>query len=74
MAQATGDQVADPSRASDGGPTAGDPDGPTGDIAPPTKGTINEPSPSTVQPVKRFTALAQWKVAFKLWARFTFVR
>lgn len=74
-AQAAGDQfITDPTRAGDVIPAAGDPDGPTGDVAPPTSGSISEPAESVKQPTKRNTLWAQFQVALKLWARFTFVR
>jgi hypothetical protein len=70
-AQAAGDQtVTDPSR--DTSPTAGDPDGPTGDVAPPTSGSIDETT--ATPPVKRITTWSAWKIAIQYWARFTFVR
>jgi hypothetical protein len=73
VAHATGDSViSDPTRSGEITPTAGDPDGPTGDIAPPTSGTISEPG--YTQPVKRMTIWAQWPVALKLWLRFSLVR
>lgn len=74
-AQAAGDQVvSDPTRSGDVIPMAGDPDGPTGDVAPPTSGSISEPAAPVKQPTKRNTVWAQIQVALKLWARFTFAR
>jgi hypothetical protein len=71
-AQAAGDQtLSDPSR--DTPPTAGDPDGPTGDIAPPTSGSVNG-STAEKQPVRRYSTMVAWKIAIQYWARFTFVR
>jgi len=71
-AYASGSTTMDPSRSGD--PLAGDPDGPTGDIAPPTKGTITEQPTVSEPPAKRFGAWAHWKLALKTWIRFTFVR
>jgi hypothetical protein len=75
VAGTSGDRAtSDPTRTNDVTPTAGDPDGPTGDVAPPTSGTISEPAPPVRQPVKRLTAWTQVKTAFMLWFRFSFVR
>jgi hypothetical protein len=75
MAQATGGAVVtDPNRTGEVSPTAGDPDGPTGDVAPPTHGSIDGPDAPVKQPVRRYTAWSEWTLAIKLWARFTFVR
>ncbi len=73
-AYAGGSLTADPSRASDGNPMAGDPDGPTGDVAPPTRGTVNEPAVAAEPPAKRLGAWAHWKLALKLLVHLTFVR
>lgn len=74
IAFATGSVVsADPSR-SDLPPTAGDPDGPTGDIAPPTSGSIDDPTVSIKRPVTRFSAWTRISSVFQLWLRFSFVR
>jgi len=71
-AYATGSSTMDPSRSGD--PLAGDPDGPTGDIAPPTKGTITEQPTVSEPPAKRLGAWAHWKLALTTWLRFTFAR
>jgi len=73
-AYATGSSTMDPSRSGDTNPLAGDPDGPTGDVAPPTKGTITEQPTVSEPPAKRLGAWAHWKFALKTWLRFTFVR
>jgi hypothetical protein len=74
LALATSQVVnADPSR-SDAPPTAGDPDGPTGDIAPPTSGSVNEPVDPIKQPVRRMSSWTRISTAFSLWFRFSFVR
>ena len=70
---ATGVVSADPSR-SDVPPTAGDPDGPTGDVAPPTSGTIDDPTAPIKRPVKQFTLWTRISTVLQLWARFSFVR
>ena len=72
VAYATGDGVINDPTRTEAPPTAGDPDGPTGDIAPPTSGTISEPSYQ--QPFKRMIIWAQLPVALKLWLRFSLVR
>ena len=72
-ALATGVVNADPSR-NDSPPTAGDPDGPTGDVAPPTSGSINDPTAPIKQPVKRLTTWTRLQTVFSLWFRFAFVR
>jgi hypothetical protein len=64
---------ADPVR-SDAPPTAGDPDGPTGEVGPPTSGSINEPADPIKSPVRRMSTLTRIQTAFSLWLRFTFVR
>ena len=64
---------ADPSR-SDQTPTAGDPDGPTGDITPPTSGSIDDPTAPIKQPVKRYTFWSRVSTVYQLWLRFSFVR
>ena len=74
FALATGNFVsADPVR-NDAPPTAGDPDGPTGDVGPPTSGSISEPADPIKSPVRRMSAWTQFRTALSLWARFTFVR
>jgi len=73
-AYASGSSTMDPSRSGDVNPLAGDPDGPTGDVAPPTKGTISE-QPTVSEPLaKRLGAWAHWKLALKTWLRYSFVR
>ena len=64
---------ADPSR-SDAPPTAGDPDGPTGDFGPPTSGSIDDPVAPIKQPVRRYTTWSGISSVFQLWLRFSFVR
>jgi hypothetical protein len=64
---------ADPSR-SDLPPTAGDPDGPTGDIAPPTSGSIDEPTDTIKRPVTRYSVWTRISTVFQLWLRYSFVR
>jgi len=64
---------ADPSR-SDLPPTAGDPDGPTGDITPPTSGSIDEPTAPIKRPVKRLSIWTRISTVYQLWIRFSFVR
>jgi len=64
---------ADPSR-SDAPPTAGDPDGPTGDIAPPTSGSIDDPGTVIKRPVQRISLWSRISAAIQLWFRFSFVR
>ena len=64
---------ADPSR-SDVPPTAGDPDGPTGEIGPPTTGSIDDPTAPIKQPVRRFTLWTRVSTVLQLWLRFSFVR
>lgn len=49
-------------------PVAGDPDGPTGDVAPPTHGTISAPAES--QPAKRWLIWTTFKHVVRLWTRF----
>ena len=71
-AYASGSTTMDPSRTGD--PLAGDPDGPTGDIAPPTKGAITELPTVSEPPAKRLGAWAHWKIALSTWLRFGFVR
>lgn len=66
--------ASDPSRTSDMSPLAGDPDGPTGDVAPPTKGTISEPAVAVDPPAKRLGAWAHWKLALRFLMHFSFVR
>ena len=73
LALSTGVVAADPVRT-DAPPTAGDPDGPTGDITPPTSGSIDEPSAPIQRPVKRLTAWMRVSTVFQLWFRFWFVR
>lgn len=73
-AYAGGSLTSDPSRTSDVSPLAGDPDGPTGDVAPPTRGTVNEPVVVAEPPAKRLGAWAHWKLALKLLVQFMFVR
>jgi hypothetical protein len=68
-----GTVTADPSR-SDAPPTAGDPDGPTGDIAPPTSGSIDDPGTAIKRPVQRFTLWSRISSVIQLWFRFSFVR
>ena len=65
--------TADPSR-SEAPPTAGDPDGPTGDIAPPTSGSIDDPGTVIKRPVTRITLWSRISTVMQLWFRFTFVR
>lgn len=65
--------AADPSR-SDAPPTAGDPDGPSGDIAPPTSGSIDDPGTVIKRPVTRITLWSRISFAIQLWFRFPFVR
>ena len=72
-ALATGVVSADPSR-SDIPPTAGDPDGPTGDITPPTSGSIDDPGTSIKRPVQRFTLWSRISTVMQLWIRYSFVR
>jgi hypothetical protein len=72
-ALATGVVAADPVRT-DAPPTAGDPDGPTGDISPPTSGSIDEPSAPILRTVKRFTVWSRISTVIQLWFRFSFVR
>ena len=64
---------ADPSR-SDLPPTAGDPDGPTGDITPPTSGSIDEPTAPIKRPVKRLSLWTRISTVYQIWIRFSFVR
>ena len=64
---------ADPSR-SDLPPTAGDPDGPTGDITPPTNGSIDDPTAPIKRPVKRLSAWTRISTVYQIWIRFSFVR
>ena len=71
-AYASGYATMDPSPSVD--PLAGDPDGPTGDVAPPTKGTITEQPTVSEPPAKRLGAWAHWKFALKTWLRYSFVR
>ena len=70
---ATGVVSADPAR-SDLPPTAGDPDGPTGDITPPTSGSIDDPTAPILRPVKRYTFWSRVSTVYQLWLRFSFVR
>jgi hypothetical protein len=72
-ALATSVVSADPSR-SDLPPTAGDPDGPTGDITPPTSGSIDDPTAPIKQSVKRYTFWSRVSTVYQLWLRFSFVR
>ena len=72
-ALAIGVVAADPSR-SDLPPTAGDPDGPTGDIAPPTTGSVDDPTVSIKRPVTRSSVWTRMSAVFQLWVRFSFVR
>jgi len=65
--------IADPSR-SEAPPTAGDPDGPTGDIAPPTSGSIDDPGTVIKRPVTRITFWSRISTVMQLWLRFSFVR
>ena len=64
---------ADPVR-NDAPPTAGDPDGPTGDITPPTSGSIDDPGTSIKRPVQRFTLWSRISTVMQLWIRYSFVR
>ena len=73
-AYAGGSYLSDPARTGDVTPTAGDPDGPTGDVAPPTHGTGDGPVTVYEPPVRRMHAWAQWTLAFKTWLRFTIAR
>ena len=70
-AYAGGSYATDPS-SGDGNPQAGDPDGPTGDVAPPTKGTINDPVSVGSTPAKPVSLWARFYDAFKLYLRFRF--
>ena len=72
-ALATGVVSADPSR-SDIPPTAGDPDGPTGDITPPTSGSIDDPTAPIKRPVTRYSVWTRISTVFQLWLRYSFVR
>jgi hypothetical protein len=54
-------------------PAAGDPDGPTGDIAPPTHGKITAPAQQT-PPAKRWLIWSTFKQVARLWIRFPFAR
>src|SRR5690348_164008 len=63
---------ADPAR-SDAPPTAGDPDGPTGDVAPPTSGSIDNPEGPIKTPVRRYTTWSRIS-AMLMWFRLSFVR
>lgn len=66
---------ADPSRQ-DAPPTAGDPDGPTGDIAPPTSGSIDDSTAPVKTPVRRYSQTTLWSRLSAIWSwlRFTIVR
>ena len=64
--------IADPSRQ-DAPPTAGDPDGPTGDVAPPTSGSVDDPGGVIKTPVRRYTVWSRISVILS-WIRFSFVR
>jgi hypothetical protein len=72
-ALATGVVSADPSR-SDIPPTAGDPDGPTGDITPPTSGSIDDPTAPIKRPVTRYSVWDAISTVLQLWLRYSFVR
>ena len=63
---------ADPSR-NDAPPTAGDPDGPTGDISPPTTGSIDDPGSPIKIPVRRTAMWTRLSVILS-WFRYSFVR
>ena len=52
-------------------PVAGDPDGPTGDIAPPTHGTIDAPA-HEAPPAKRWMIWSTLKDVARLWIRVPF--
>jgi hypothetical protein len=73
-AYAGGSRLSDPARTGDANPTAGDPDGPTGDVGPPTNGTVTEQPAANPTPAKRLGAWAHWKLALTTWLRFTYVR
>ena len=73
-AYAGGSMTMDPSRSSEVNPLAGDPDTPTGDIAPPTKGAITEQPTVSEPPAKRLGAWAHWKFALSTWLRYKFGR
>jgi hypothetical protein len=68
---ATSIVTADPAR--DAPPTAGDPDGPTGDIAPSTTGSIDDPGGPIKTPVRRYTTWSRLS-AMLTWFRLSFVR
>lgn len=73
-AYAGGTLLTDPSRSNEANPQAGDPDGPTGDIGPPTSGTVTEQPAVNPVPAKRLGGWAHWKLALRLWAGFMFDR
>ena len=75
--------LSDPGSITDpgSGPKPGDPDGPTGDLPPPsasggrlTSGGYGSPTSSTgTVPQRRLPVLVSWKLALKIWARATFL-
>ena len=78
----TGSSLADPGSITDpgSGPKPGDPDGPTGDLPPPSAGgrlvTNGSGTPTATQgivPQRQLPIWAGWKVALKLWARTAFL-
>ena len=73
--------AADP--AGGGGPTAGDPDGPTGDVSPAGgassngnalgsgaySSTVQSPTVGTAAPARNWPLMARFRLAFSVWTR-----